>query len=278
VFQRCESCYDRIVHSVASMVLQRLGVPKEPIVSMFGTIQALRHHIQTIHGVSEAYSTSTTTGLLIQGVGQGNGAGPQIWAAISSVVLNMLRAEQCGSFFTSAISGESLDFVGYAFVDDVDLVSSAQNCDSTYAFQNIQKALNIWEGGITASGGAIVPEKSHWYLVDFAWKNGQASYRSIQDSPASIWVKDCHGRQQCLHWLESHQAERTLGVRLAPDGNMQAQYQALINTATEWSVKLSAGHLSRSLVQQALLTTVMKTLTYCLPATTFTSKQCDNIL
>jgi hypothetical protein len=37
-------CYDRIVHNVASLCMQRVRVPREPIMSMFGTIQKLQHH------------------------------------------------------------------------------------------------------------------------------------------------------------------------------------------------------------------------------------------
>ena len=40
-----ESCYDRIVHSVLSLSLQRLGVPFQPIKSMLTTIQKMEHKI-----------------------------------------------------------------------------------------------------------------------------------------------------------------------------------------------------------------------------------------
>jgi hypothetical protein len=273
-----KSCYDRIVHSVASLALQRLGVPVSPIISMFSTIQSLKHHIRTIHGVSSAYGVDNGTSIPIQGVGQGNGAGPQIWAAISSVVLNMLRSEGCGAFFTSAISGEQLEFVGYAFVDDTDLVVSAEGADRHGVVRDIQQALTAWEGGISATGGALVPEKSHWYLVDFQWQNGKATYKSIQECPADIRVKDTSGQVHVLRRLEPGQAERTLGVRVAPDGNMKEQYLFLLHTAQTWSNKLCSGFLSRGLVSQALLTTVMKTLMYCLPATTFSQHQCNEIM
>jgi hypothetical protein len=61
----------------------------------------------------------------VQGVGQGNEAGPQIWAIISTPVLNMLREERLDAFFKAAISGDKFSFVGYAFVDDTDLCETA---------------------------------------------------------------------------------------------------------------------------------------------------------
>ena len=54
-----KSCYDRIVHPVLSLSLQRLGVPHAPIRSTIHTLQKLRHHIKTIHGVSTQSYCST---------------------------------------------------------------------------------------------------------------------------------------------------------------------------------------------------------------------------
>jgi len=34
-----KSCYDRMAHSIASLALQRVGVPEEPIICIFTTIQ-----------------------------------------------------------------------------------------------------------------------------------------------------------------------------------------------------------------------------------------------
>ena len=88
-----KSCYDRTVHNFASLCLQRIGAPVEPIVSMFQTIQNLNHYIRTVHGVSDRSFTGAHWASPIHGVGQGNGAGPQIWAAVSTPLLNMLRDE-----------------------------------------------------------------------------------------------------------------------------------------------------------------------------------------
>jgi hypothetical protein len=34
----------------------------------------------------------------------------------------------------------------------------------------MQQALDLWDGGIRATGGTIVPERSHWYLIDLKWQ------------------------------------------------------------------------------------------------------------
>jgi hypothetical protein len=38
--------------------------------------------------------------------------------------------------------------------------------------------------GLKATCGAIVPEKSFWYLVHFQWTVGSSSYNASQTAPA----------------------------------------------------------------------------------------------
>ncbi len=49
-------------------------------------------------------------------IGQGNGAGPAIWAVLSSPLLNMLRTNGHGGEFFSPLSKEWVQFVGYALL------------------------------------------------------------------------------------------------------------------------------------------------------------------
>ena len=274
-----KSCYDRIVHNFASICLQRMGAPIAPVVSMFSTIQKLNHHIRTVHGISTSSFSGSQWDTPIHGVGQGNGAGPQIWAAVSTPLLNLLRAEACGSSFQSSLSMSKLDFVGYAFVDDTDLVASHyNNFSGPQVVADIQRSLSAWQGAIQASGGAIVPEKSHWYFVDFTWTQGNASYKKVKSTPGILQVHDSTGQLCTLRQLQPSEAERTLGLRLAPDGNMKSQIQHMRSTAVEWSDRIRAGHLSRNLAFQAMLTTILKTLEYPLPVTTLTEDQCNHIM
>jgi hypothetical protein len=141
-----KACYDRIVHAIASICLQRLGTPSKPIVCMFITVQKLRHHICTIYGDSTLSFGGDLWLTPIQGVGQGNSAGHQIWAAVSTPILNLLHEEGCGAFFKMALSGDELHFVGYAFVNGTDLCSAPKNKTATYkvALHSLQEGLNLW--------------------------------------------------------------------------------------------------------------------------------------
>jgi hypothetical protein len=79
----------------------------------------------------------------------------------------MLCEKGLGAKFRSALSNESTTLVGYAFVDDTDLVTSDPGGSKEKIIQKMQHSLDAWEGGLRATGGAIVLEKSHWYLIEF---------------------------------------------------------------------------------------------------------------
>jgi hypothetical protein len=271
-----KACYDRIVHSCASLCMQRVGVDSNPITSMFQTIQSLEHHVRTSFGQSKSFFKQTSA-IPLQGVGQGNGAGPQIWALVSTPVLNMLRSQGLGASFVSALSKLQTTLVGFAFVDDTDLVTSGPDMSIEDVKSRIQESLIAWEGGIQATGGAIKPRKSHWYLVDFDWKNGEPVYKQIQDTGGELRVRDLHGTLQALKNMQPWEAERTLGVRLAPDGNMDAQFAWMLQTARNWADKIRTGHLPRHLTWQAWKSTIQKTLEYPLPTTTLTEAQCNKL-
>jgi len=56
------------------------------------------------------------------GIGQGNGAGPAIWAVISSPLLSILRRLGYHCHFIGPFSAHEAKFSGYPFVDDTDLI------------------------------------------------------------------------------------------------------------------------------------------------------------
>jgi hypothetical protein len=96
-------------------------MPVEPIICMFSTIQDLEHHVRTIYGDAKKSFGGNLWLVPCQGLGQGNGAGPQIWAVVSTSVLNYLRSEGYGVAFKTSISGDHIRFAGYAFVNDTDI-------------------------------------------------------------------------------------------------------------------------------------------------------------
>ena len=66
-------CFDRMAHTVCSLVSRRLDVPQSVIKCMLLTIQKMTHTVRTGYGDStQTYGNNNTKPL--QGGGQGNGA------------------------------------------------------------------------------------------------------------------------------------------------------------------------------------------------------------
>lgn len=74
------------------------------------------------------------------------------------------------------------------FVDDLDIIQTGLDGDDYWEVVNkLQEALTWWEICSKVSGGALVPSKSWYGLVDFEWNNGEWSYKeTLEGEQVSI--------------------------------------------------------------------------------------------
>jgi hypothetical protein len=126
--------------SQASLSMQRVGVPRFAVDYMFSTLQLARHQVRTAFGDSTGSFGGPPFSKPIHGIGQGNGSGPAILAAVSSPLLDRLRASGVGAEFICSLSALSTSFISYAFVDDSDLVVAKL---SFCSFHDTANALQI---------------------------------------------------------------------------------------------------------------------------------------
>jgi hypothetical protein len=178
---------DRIVHSIASILMQQQNVPASACICVFTTLQNLHHTVRTIYGDSKSCYGGKLWAVPYSGVGQGNSAGPAIWAVVSTPVLKMMKDEGFWFMYKTSIEGKQLHFIGYSFVDDTDIIQSSQPGEPFQVLDmRMQDVMDTWEGGLRATGAALEPEKSCWYLIQFCWKNGQWAYVSNKDTHFNI--------------------------------------------------------------------------------------------
>lgn len=264
-----KSCYDRIVHNIAAICMMRAGAPREAVWSMFKMLKNSVHHIKTAFGVSNVSYTADHNNDL-QGIGQGNGCGPAAWAAISTPIIHLMKRRNHGLKFVSALSNMITEFVAYAFVDDTDLVMSAHDTleEAVVTLQGLQDFATDWDEALYLTGGAIVPEKSHWTMISMAWENDKWRYQTKDQLSGDIKLKDPISRiPKPIKRLDPHEAEETLGVYLAGDGNNKKQIQKLRNKSQIFTQCIKTGRISKYDMNSALRTTMMKTLEYPILAT-----------
>jgi len=90
-----------------------------------------------------------------------------------------------------------MSFVGYLFIDDTDLVQTGPTLTSTgqEVIPLMQAVLSLWEQGLQATGSALVPKKSFWYLIDFRWQGCKWRFVSYATKPGQLLMKD-HTQQE----------------------------------------------------------------------------------
>ena len=96
------------------------------------------------------------------------------------------------------LSKLAFHLAGCEFLDDTDMFQIGLVEDDYYEVAaKLQDTLNWWEKCTKVSGGAIVPRKIWYGLVQFNWVDGEWSYSSSMND-AVIAVNNLTGKQTQL--------------------------------------------------------------------------------
>jgi len=142
----------------------------------------------------------------------------------------------------------------------------------------MQQSLQLWHGLLQAMGGDLVPEKCFWYLIDFKWANNCWQYIKWMANERVLSIPWSDGTKVQIPLLETGEARRTLGVRLAPDGNNDAEYTHLQEEAIQWKNHIAMANLPRAVADCSICQVLLPKLQYPLVATTFSEAQCQGII
>jgi hypothetical protein len=88
---------------MASLIFQSFGVESTAVLAMLKTIQEMKIFLQTAYGDSKTFAGSTIK-IKMQGLGQGNGASPVGWGAISITILWAHGAKGYSAHFIAPMS------------------------------------------------------------------------------------------------------------------------------------------------------------------------------
>jgi len=211
------------------------------------------------------------------GIGQGIGASPQIWAAVSSPIFDIMQADGFYAHLMAAISAKEKKLVRFAFVDNTDLCIYQLQSMPLAAKMKMQQLVDHWEDLLRATGGTLVPTKCFWFLSDFQMKNNKWQYVTKKQL-GKLTIKD--NQLQCIviPHLEEHIAHCTLRVWLAPKSNWETEFNYLLLVAADWKVCMAASWLSHKDATFSLKSVVLQKLSYPLMTTTFTWQQCHQIM
>ena len=79
------------------------------------------------------------------------------------------------------------------------------------------------------TSGALISDKSYWYMIDYQHTGNRWIYRSINQLPEAITVKVSDGSRQPLLPLEPNQVKETLGIFVSMHGNTKDQINHLLS-------------------------------------------------
>ena len=245
---------------------------------MFSAIQKMIHRIKTIYGESEITYGGEDLGNwenYPQGVLQGNASGPSIWLTLSSLIFEILHKRGFSATISSSISKQLFTLVGFAYVDNSDLIQVGSTPLEVLA--SMQSLINSWGSLMEVTGGVIRTDKSWWYLIDFVWKQGQW----VATDPLidiDLIATNSKGENISLQHLRSHEASEMLGIWITPNGDKTKTIQQLKVAALDWAGKMRAGNSTAEEAWTALHTNIGAKLKYPLPACTLTEKECKSIM
>jgi len=226
------------------LACQRLGVSPQVMATIFTTIQLMKFYLRTAYGDSATFYGGGLSQHPFQGVCQGNGAGPAIWLALSLCLLHMICHFGHPNQVSSAISLSSFVLVGFIYVDDCDLfvLAPPSNLNPQEALTQLQKNMDIWQGGLEATGGSLSADKCSWSGLFYYFKAGQWKLHTSTSFPAALTIRDGHHVLSLKH-CEPHDAVKVVGVHQALSGSMKAQILALMEKSNTWAMAILQGHL-----------------------------------
>ena len=277
-------CYDRMVHAPSALCMIQHGAPEPAVRSMFGVLQQATNKVTTAFGTSSSSyggPQRLSKGLVpLQGVGQGNGAGPASFVALSSTGINLMRKRGYGTLLTACLSLIQLFLVCFMFVDDDQYLQAATHVDQSgeEVLPEAQAGLDYWVGYLQATGGAINPEKSYWYMLDYRWTGTDWVYRSASQMPGEMTAPNPDGEVKPLIRKAPSEGAKQLGIYSTPDGSCHAEREYLASKAVKFAHSLGhSGLLTRNETWLNLTHTISKTLEYPMLTSRLTEPDWDSI-
>jgi hypothetical protein len=185
-----------------------------------------------------------------------------------------------GAQLKGAMTQCPCSLVGYTFVDDTDLVHTADdpNSSAQEIMDTMQNAVDHWNGLLSATGGAIEPSKSFIYIIDFCWTSQKWRYKTRDEAPGDITICIPHtGQEEKLTRLELAEARRTLGIMMSMDGGQTQQEEFLFTKAAEFADYVRTSTLDKNNTRHALNTVSMHIIEYLMAAISLSEKQWAHI-
>jgi len=292
-----KGCYDRIIPCYGMACSRRLGVPLPAIRMMLSALFSMQFWVRNAYGVSPGFygnpgsrnlrppSGTPNDSLFIlignlHGVMQGSSSGPAIWLAVHFALFSALSITVVHGFLATCPRHRSTSKrKGEAFVDDTDLwvtQSSLPSPPDHTIPEALEQLARTWHSLLQVSGGALGYDKCFWYHIRFSKNVTQKMITQTSDENVSLRDRPS-GLALDIEQVPTSKGLRTLGVRLAPDGNFKDEFAHRLEQAKTFATQAQKAPFTRREATLALNCIWWPRLSYPLSITDFSKAQCEKI-
>lgn len=173
-----------------------------------------------------------------------------------------------------------LVITGKLCIKNTDLIACAESPPEMIAraSSKMQHMALHWHSGSRVTGSALGPPKCCWGPTAFCWgPDGQ--WRCCANITIDAQAPDSNGVPATIEHLAPPTPVKVVGAWQAIDGNMGEQVAALKEKASSLGEMIRKGHLPqhRNLARQLLWAVIWPSLQRCLPVTTISLEESDEI-
>jgi hypothetical protein len=238
------NCYDAVAHPIASIALQGFKVRKVMVAMMLYVLETMQWFLKTAFGQSKKLFGGTKWDPLM-GLGQGNGAAPSGFLAVSTLMINVYPQLGHGTEFVGAWSRDVFMLAAVPCVDNLDLLHMAKGFPTDdKCVVSVQSATNAWVGLVLATGGSLKQQKCCWYIMGWWWINGVPQMRKLCKQPhRPLTVPQPNGTWVAITLKDVSNLEKKLGVYTCPSGNFTYHLSQCQKAGFEYAAKMLARNL-----------------------------------
>ena len=272
------ACFDRIIENQSNLSCKAQGSPDSFLRLHANTMQHTKYYMRTNYGVSKGYNMHGTN-TPFWGSGQGAGDSTTRWVFTSTPLLAAQRKHGHKSAITSpdgrALADTSVD----AFIDDSYQILVAPNHTDEHTInKQMQDNAQLWERLLYATGGKLNLSKCSFHRIQWSFQpDGTPILDDLNPNESiSITESDSDNPIQVTQ-LRTSKAYKSLGVKIAPDGNSNEAIQQMKTKIKELIQAILTSRLNAQESWVAYDCVFLTAISYTLPATLITHAQLDQI-
>lgn len=271
------AAFDRVLHKVTSITCERLGMPKHANYFLYNLLHNMEFHVITWYGPSiHTFSNNDDPLQPCQGMLQGSSSAPPTYNVNSDIALTVYNNQATGATIQHPITGSTHADASIQFVDDkTGLLNNADDPSGLQIeelFQTANKNSTLWSNLLWTSGGKLNATKCFFYFIypRIDYPTRKHKYYTTNSHPGKICIPHpSSGGDQELPRFEPHQAKRTLGVHLAPNGSSTEQIKITLQKIRTYKGKITNCNLTTNLYWLAVKTILEPGVIYPLMATIY---------